>query len=135
MFCNAPRLRPLARLAGVVQERLDRGGFDRIIKDMRSCDVERRGTVRRVRPNASKKGEHVVSFENVRTLEFQFEISNPHEGLIRPSNPQTLEMNGGEAADVAVFAVCITLWVLYNVWYYFSSTFSHLLPPSTVILW
>ncbi len=44
-------------------------------------------------------------------------------------------MNGGEAADVAVFAVCIMLFVLYNGLYYFSSTFSHLLPPSTENLW
>ena len=44
-------------------------------------------------------------------------------------------MESGEAADVAIFVVCVALFVFYNVLYYFSSTVSHLLPPSTENLW
>lgn len=39
-------------------------------------------------------------------------------------------MDPGEAADVAIFVVCVTAFILYNVLYYFSSTVSRLLPST-----
>ena len=44
-------------------------------------------------------------------------------------------MDSGETADVAIFAICVALFIGYNVLYYFSSTVSRLLPPSTENLW
>ena len=50
-------------------------------------------------------------------------------------------MNSGEAADLAIFVLCLALFILYNVLYYFSSALSKLTPDalhiykSAEILW